>query len=276
MSNYVTIMVGQPGIILNIVCGILFSASVSGSDVEISSATFPFDYPPYQVVKDGQPAGPDADLIREFMGRIEGHSIRFEIRPTGRVVHDMAAGEIDTGVGFRSKEVEPYVLFAKYPLHHSEYRIYTLKSGNGIESIADLRSLTIGVVLGHTLNPEFERYVGKNNIKLKTIPNFETLLLMIRSGRIDALISNTNIVEYYSKKWDLEGQLQMSPVKVGEINPFYFGISKNTKTVDPQWLLSEVNKAMESMRSDGTWQAILDKYYGAGSAGFNSGLEKLQ
>lgn len=220
------------------------------------------DFPPYQFVVEGKPTGPDADLVAEIIRRMQNYRIDHVITPTGRVLAEARSGELDIGGAFPTREALKVSLLTKHPLHVSDYRLYSLDRSGKINNIKDLDGLTIGLVLGHTLNPQFKRFFAGHNVTLKQVLSFESQIMMLRSGRVDAIVSNSNVVNFYTLKWAMQDSLQKSEIKIVDPVPFYFGISKASRKVDPTEFIKQADTVMEAMRKDGTWLRILRKYYG--------------
>lgn len=230
------------------------------ADVELVHAVPPFDFPPYQVIRNGQPVGPDSNLIREIFRRMDGYSVRFEIIPSGRLHEAARTGRMDSGYSFADTYTKSVALISEYPLHSSTYGMYTLRGNKTIRTESDLEGKVVGGVIGLAVNSAFESYLKSHKATFKVSPNFETQLLQLRSERVDAILSNRVILDSFRSNPRYQVDLVDIDLDFPRVFPLYFALSKATTAADPHILMDKINTVMGDMRSDGTWDRIATEF----------------
>lgn len=241
----------------------MFVCKSGFAEVEIVHAVYDLDYMPYQRVEDGRPVGPDSDLLRAIFARIPGYRLRFEIRAVNRVLVGLRSGEVDTAVGFVTEENLQYTDFVDIPLHLSEMRVAVMRnSGVVVEKASDLYSLSVGSILGAAIDEDIANALGNDDFLISRSVNYETQLKMLRSGRLDAVIANRDVIRYYARLLGIESQLRILPLSVGPVRKFQLGVSRFSKKFRPEEFKPLLRQAMQSMHDDGSWERILGKYYG--------------
>lgn len=169
---------------------------------------------------------------------------------------------MDTGGAFDDATSKDVALLSKYPLHVSEYQLYTNDNKTNIIDSGDLKGLVIGGVFGLLINKSFVDYFTDHQASFQTSANFETQLLKIRSGRVDAILTNPKIIKLYTEKWDYKDNLSKVSLNLPHRFPLHLAVSKGSRKADPNDIIKRVDIAMAEIRKDGTWLRILKKHYG--------------
>ena len=195
------------------------------------------------------PSGVAADIVRALTKHI---SQPIEIRAMDwlEAQKSVATGEADALIQINQTEERKKTYDFSDPLLESHFSIFTSTSRMGITGITSLRGLRVGVELGGL--PQ-QLLIKDPQIQLVIIPNFLDGFKKLNAGSIDALVVDYRVGSYVIASNNLRN------IKiVGEpINSSYssFAVKKgNTR------LLNEINTALQSIRSDGTYQKILDKW----------------
>jgi polar amino acid transport system substrate-binding protein len=213
------------------------------------------DYPPYEYVEDGEVKGINLDIIREAFKRM-GISPYFEPRPWKRALFQLKAGEIlALSSGFKSEKRMRFAYFPDAPLG-METNMVIVRSDRGIvvDSLDDLRSITIGVVREYLYGEPFDSMKGLRQKKGKSS---QQLLSMLLEGRIDAAIGNKAVFRYLAEK---QGKLdQIKFIHEVSSEPLYlmFSVKHGSKARN---LARDFGAAVNEMIKDGTFAAIEAKY----------------
>lgn len=239
----------------------LLSASLHSAGPEpqtVRLGLLQLDYEPYQKIEGDQVSGIDIALIREIFRRIPDVELKIELMPVTRVINAFRAGDLDVGVGFESQAYRRDAYLSRLPLHLSEYRLITQRSRQqDFQSLADLENKRIGVILGGSINPDIDRAIKEGRIDTLSTKDFPTQLKLLRGNRVDAIISNAEVMNWYSKRLGIREQIAILPLDITPTRHFHLGLSRRSSHIDGATLIAEVDRAMASMQDDGSWQRIV-------------------
>jgi polar amino acid transport system substrate-binding protein len=128
-----------------------------------------------------------------------------------------------------------------------------VEKGSGIKSFDDLEGQTLGVQSGTT----GKMYAEENatGAELKDYEDLALELSSVKSGQIPAAINDIPVLlDYVKKNPELEVAAQF---ETGE--QYGFGMKKGTS----QELKKVVDRVIEQARSDGTYDRLYEKWFGA-------------
>ena len=162
------------------------------------------DFPPFEFIQNGKPAGFEVDLINE-VGQILNKKIKFIDIDFPGIIGNLNAGKIDVGVsGFnitdeRKKSVD-FIDCYYYPkiasLHHKNITINTED---------DLKNKRIGVQTGTTMESYLKKLQKKYpSMTIKSLTKNTLLIQELKLNRIDSLIlENDQAIEFTKVNPDL-------------------------------------------------------------------------
>ncbi len=150
------------------------------------------DFPPFEFIQNGKPAGFEVDLINE-VGQILNKKIKFIDIDFSGIIGNLNAGKIDVGIsGFnitdeRKKSVD-FIDCYYYPkiasLHHKNITINTED---------DLKNKRIGVQTGTTMEIYLKKLQKKYpSMTIKSLTKNTLLIQELKLNRIDSLILENN------------------------------------------------------------------------------------
>lgn len=218
------------------------------------------DYEPYQKLVNGEPVGPDIDLVREMFSRMDEYDLELAILPAKRGVVDMQRGNIDLLSMFPSAFNFEFALFPEIPLHVSHYKLAVMKGQEfNFERIEDLYQRRIGVVRSNPIGEEFEAAVGRGLIQAQVNENWNTLVYNLTSRRVTAIAGNERILTIAAERMDKINKITFLPKPISS-RGMALAVSKHSKRADPQLLLARLEATMRAMMKDGAWNAILARH----------------
>jgi L-cystine transport system substrate-binding protein len=138
---------------------------------------------------------------------------------------------------------EPYIA--------SKAVLIVKKDDDAIKSFADLK----GKKSAQSLTSNFGKIAEKNGAELVGTDGFDQSIQLVLTGRADATINDSlSFLDFKKHKPD-------APVKIvdTEANADYSGVI--IRKGEPE-LLAAINKALEDIKADGTYDAISGKYFG--------------
>jgi polar amino acid transport system substrate-binding protein len=206
----------------------------------------------------GEIVGFDIDLSKEVFKRI-GIEVKFQSIDWSMKETELNTGNIDliwNGYTITDERKEK-VAFTK-PYLENRQIIITLANSN-INSKADLKDKAVAAQNGSSsldaINSEPEiaaNFKGGSPILFDT--NNEALM-DLEAGRTDAVVADEILARYYITERGLEKYKVLSEDFGKE--EYGIGIRKDDKE-----LLQKVEKALDDMRSDGTFAKISEKWFG--------------
>jgi glutamate transport system substrate-binding protein len=139
-----------------------------------------------------------------------------------------------------------------YLLAHQDLLV---KKDSDITKATDLNGKKLCSVVGST---------SAQNVKDKIAPKaqlserggYSECLAALQNGQVDALTTDDSILAGYAAQDQYKGQFKLAGLKLSNEN-YGIGVKKgDTATVD------KINKALEKMVSDDSWQKAVDKNFG--------------
>lgn len=211
-------------------------------------------YPPFEMVDaNNQIQGFDVDLAKALCKEIKA-TCTFTNQSFDSLIPSLRFKRLDAVISGmditleRSKQVD----FSQS---------YYVNSANFItqkEKISDFSTLTgkkIGVQNGTT----HQKFLARKHPKMIIVPysSYQSAILDLKSGRLDAVFGDTAAVNDWLRK---NPQLAIFGEKITD--PEYFGaglgiaVRKNNKE-----LLKRLNRALETIKKNGTYQKIHEKWF---------------
>lgn len=212
---------------------------------------------PWVIGADGEKAtkGFGVTLAREVFRRV-GVLPDIEIFPYARCLQQMKKGTRDVLLlAKKTPERETFMVYSDVAARDPQL-LYSVKERAAEfhwETWADLKRLVIGGVRGFNYGA-LEEHSKPNDYVIKPLVNDRKSVEMLLAGRLDLVALNRSTADYLQKVHpEFEGRIE--PVgKVLSDGEFYFALSKKGAAVD---LLEGINKALRSMKEDGSWEKIL-------------------
>ena len=165
-------------------------------------------WPPLVESEQGEPTGILWEMAREVLQSM-GYEPELEFVPWSRALRMVEAGERDAilGIGFTPERSGKYFFPAEHLLL-SETAVFTLKGSRlnytGVES---LEGLQVGVQAGYVYSAELREVI---NFERFNVPTIESGLIMLKRGRIDALLANRYVAWSEARRLDMESTFTAS------------------------------------------------------------------
>lgn len=201
----------------------------------------------------GELVGFDIDLAKEVAKRM-GVEAKFKPCEWDGIIFDLKSKNIDmvwNGMSVteqRKKQVaftEPYLV---------DGQIIFTKSGTAPAKVSELAGKVVGVQLGSSGALAVERNPIASQIKeIKKYATNVEALLDLEAGRTDAVVMDSISGKYYNSK---KNTLTYSEESLSD-EYFAVAIRKDDKA-----LLEEINKQIDAMKADGTFDEISKKWLG--------------
>lgn len=139
-----------------------------------------------------------------------------------------------------------------YLLAHQDLLV---KKDADISKATDLNGKKLCSVTGSTSAQNIHDTIAPK-ANLKEYSGYSECIAALQSGAVDAVTTDDSILAGFAAQDKYKGQFKLAGLKLSNEN-YGVGVKKgDTATVD------KINKALESMVSDGSWQKAVEKNFG--------------
>lgn len=210
-------------------------------------------YRPFSFDDQGEIVGFDVDIANEIASRIGREPVMVSPVPFDTLIQGLKDGRYDALVASHgiTAEREEQVDFTR-PYYRSGAQIFVDSATTDITGSADLMGKKIGVVKASTYLDLANTLTDSN--KVVTYDSDVIALQDLGTGRIDAVITD-KLVGLIARS---DSSLKIEAV--GDVlQKDEMGIAVQESNTE---LLAQVNEALESMISDGTYEEISKRWFG--------------
>lgn len=211
-------------------------------------------YFPFTFVEQDEIKGFEVDIMNA-VGKEMGREIQYETANFSGLFGMLQSGRIDTvanQITITDERQKAYVFSEPYVYDGAQ--VVTKKGNTEIESVEDLKGKTVAVNLGSNFEALLKELPYADQINIKTYEsNLERDTAL---GRVDAFVMDRVSASQIIKEKPLP--LELAGPTFSQITnayPFH-------DTEEGRALRDEVNKALETLRDDGTLASISEKWFG--------------
>lgn len=208
----------------------------------------PFNYKD----SEGNLTGFDAEIGAEIAKRM-GMEANPVTNPWDTILIGLDSDKYDAIIGSMAitEKREEQADFSR-PYYRSGAQIFVAADNNEIKTVDDIKDKKIGVVKNSTYGELALDYTGANN--LFEYDSDLTALQDLGSGRIDAVITDQMVGLRVMKEGTMDIRDVGEPLTLDEM-----GIPVKEGNTE---LLNEINRALNEMIEDGTYDQISEKWFG--------------
>ena len=204
---------------------------------------------PVVYLEDGAPTGVAVDIVRA-LARHMPEPIEIRAMDWAQAQTMVAQGDASALIQINPTEERKKVFDFSDPLLESQFSIFVQASRTGVLGISSLRGLRVGV---EEAGLPRQTLAADPDIHLTIIPNFVDGFKQLSDGAVDAVVVDYQVGSY------VLGVNRIANIKAaGE--PIAFSYSAIAVRKGDAKLLSEVNSALRTIRADGVYQSIVDKW----------------
>ncbi|WP_133913993.1 glutamate ABC transporter substrate-binding protein [Streptomyces sp. NBC_00582] len=139
-----------------------------------------------------------------------------------------------------------------YLLAHQDLLV---KADSDISKGTDLNGKNLCSVTGSTSAQNVQKTIAPK-ANLKEVSGYSECISGLQSGAVDAVTTDDSILAGFAAQDQYKGKFKLAGLKLSNEN-YGIGVKKgDTATVD------KINKALEQMVSDGSWQKAVDANFG--------------
>ncbi|MBC7184400.1 MAG: transporter substrate-binding domain-containing protein [Marinobacter sp.] len=201
----------------------------------------------------GKMVGFDMEIIREVADRA-GFDIDLNTMDFNGIIPALQAGNVDIAIaGITITDEREEIVDFSNPYYDSGLRLLVRNGNDAIQEFDDLEGKKIGTKIGSTSYD----YLMKNleaDDGVTPYPGSADMYMALMSGAIDAVFYDAPNVGYFARTKG-EGQVKT-------VGPLYEGQQYGIALVEGSEWVDEVNTALASMKDDGTYEKIYEKWFG--------------
>ena len=212
---------------------------------------------PFEFKQDGKYTGFDIDLW-EAIAKEAGLSYQLRPMDFNGIIPGLQTRNLDVALaGITIRDDRKQVIDFSDPYYESGLAVLVGTNNNDISKAADLKGRLVAVKIGTATVDYLKENVP--DAKLKLFPNIDNAFLELATGRVDAVVHDTPNLQYFANTAG-KGQVKVvGSLKSGD----FYGIAF-PKGSD---LVPVVNKALATLRENGQYDAIYEKWFGKQAAG---------
>ncbi|MBP1760990.1 MAG: extracellular solute-binding protein family 3 [Firmicutes bacterium] len=214
------------------------------------------DFPPFEYIENDEIVGFDIDLIKA-LEEVSGEKITVKNTSFDALIPSLRSGQIDMIIsGMEIVEQRKEVMSFTDPYSEWGEIILSTKGSKSDIALEDLAGKKIAVQAGSNAN-DIVGTLSKNHPRMQVTPydTMEQVWAAVEKGQADAAVVAYPPTANYLTNHP-ESNLQMIG-KLIDARPMGIGVQK-----DDQELLVKLNKSLEIIRKNGTYDRIYEKWFG--------------
>ena len=237
------------------------SAPVAGSDAAPAAGkTYKIalnaEFAPFEsITSEGKMEGFDIDLM-DALGKAGGFQVEYKHQPWEGLFTTINTGDADAIISAVTMTDERKQTMAFSDPYYTITQIVLVPQGKSVASVNDLKNLDkVGVVTGQTGDLAVQKILGATSDKIVRYETFALAAKEIENGSVDVVISDSAVVANYVKN---NGDKGFAMVQVPDFAEEHYGIAVGKDNTE---LLNTFNAALKTIKENGEYQKILDKYF---------------
>ena len=203
----------------------------------------------------GEIEGFDVDILNA-MAKAGGFQVSFKNQPWDGLFASLNHGDFDmlaSAVTITDERRQSMDFSAPY---FEITQVVLVPKGKDIKSVDDLKNMNrVGVVTGNTGDLAAQKILGATSEKIVRYEAFPLAAKEVETGSVDAVISDSAVVANYVKNNSDKG---FTMVQVPDFAEEHYGIAVAKDNTE---LLTTFNAALKTIKENGEYQKILDKYF---------------
>ena len=135
--------------------------------------------------------------------------------------------------------------------------LIAVKKDSKIAKFNDLKKLKVGVQNGTTGDEVVSKLQGKDSANIKRFESTPLALKELEAGGVDAVVADNGVVVHYVNN---NSDAKFKTISDASFVPEQYGLAVKKGNTE---LLDKLNKGLADIKTDGTFDKIYTKYFGA-------------
>ena len=217
-------------------------------------------YAPFESQNEkGEIVGFDIDVVRAVASKA-GIEVKFVNTPWEGIFNALAQGDRDllvSSITITDARRQTMDFSAPY---FDAVQLIAVKADSKVARFDDLKNLKVGVQTGTTGDEAVSKLQGKTSTNIKRFESTPLALKELEAGGVDAVVADNGVVINYVAN---NAGSPFKTVSDTSFMPEQYGIAVKKGNAE---LLARLNQGLAAIKSDGTYQAIYARYFGAAGA----------
>jgi signal transduction histidine kinase len=219
------------------------------SDSELLLFLGNHNLPPMNYLENEKAKGLTVDIVTAIAERME-RPVKIELMDWAEAQQLVLDGKADALIQINYTEERELLYDFSDPLLETEFAIFIPADKPGITNIFDLRELTVAAEA-----KGFSMLVLDRDplINIRSVPDLLSGFNLLLEGSVDAVVGDRWVGSYTLAENNISGiAIAEQPI---EINYSSIAVKKGSSV-----LLAEINRALDEIKKDGTYQRIVDRW----------------
>jgi polar amino acid transport system substrate-binding protein len=139
-------------------------------------------------------------------------------------------------------------------------QLIAVKADSKVAKFDDLKKLKVGVQTGTTGDEVVQKLLGKTSANIKRFESTPLALQELAAGGVSAVVADNGVVQHYIAN---NPTANFKSVSDASFVPEQYGFAVKKGNAE---LLAKINTGIDAIKADGSYDAIMTKYFGAKSA----------
>ena len=217
-------------------------------------------YAPFESQNEkGEIVGFDIDVVKAVAQKA-GIEVKFVNTPWEGIFKTLDQGDRDLLVSAVTITDERKQSMDFSTPYFDAQQLIAVKGNSKVAKFDDLKKLKVGVQTGTTGDEVVTKLQGKSSTNVKRFESTPLALKELEAGGVDAVVADNGVVINYVAN---NPSASFKSISDKAFQAEHYGIAVKKGNTE---LLEKVNKALADIKTDGTYNAIYTKYFGAAPA----------
>ncbi|UZG43885.1 basic amino acid ABC transporter substrate-binding protein [Caldimonas thermodepolymerans] len=204
----------------------------------------------------GEIVGFDIDVVRAIAEKA-GFEVKFVNTPWEGIFNTLQQGDRDFLVSAITITDERKQTMDFSDPYFDARQLIAVRQDSTVSKFEDLKTLRVGVQTGTTGDEVVTKLQGKNSTLIKRFESTPLALQELQAGGVDAVVADNGVVENYVAN---NANAQFKTVSDDSFEAEQYGLAVRKGNTE---LLEKLNQGLAAIKSDGTYDQIYAKWFGA-------------
>lgn len=235
--------------------GLALTVAASTVSAETLRVVTDPSFVPFEMMDEesGEMIGFDMEIIAEVAERA-GFDYKLNTMDFNGIIPALQTGNVDIAIaGITITDEREKIVDFSDPYYDSGLRILVRNNNDEVTEMSDLEGLKIGTKIGSTSYDYLKKNLDEND-GVTPYPGSSDMYMALMSRAVDAVFYDSPNVGYFARTKG-EG-------KVKTVGKLYEGQQYGIALKDGSKWVEDVNDALASMKEDGTYKSIYEKWFG--------------
>jgi len=214
-------------------------------------------YAPFESQNEkGEIVGFDIEVVKAVAQKA-GIEVKFVNTPWEGIFNTLAQGDRDLLVSSITITAERKQTMDFSTPYFDAQQLIAVKKDSKIAKFNDLKKLKVGVQNGTTGDEVVSKLQGKDSANIKRFESTPLALKELEAGGVDAVVADNGVVVHYVNN---NSDAKFKTISDASFAAEQYGLAVKKGNTE---LLDKLNKGLADIKTDGTYDKIYTKYFGA-------------